>query len=493
MPAAVAHRFAMLRRLFSFPGMLASLLAVLAVLTVRGRFSDPDMWWHLKTGEVIWTTHSIPTTDLFSYTTGHHAWVPHEWLSQLTIYGAYSAGGYTGLMLWLAATSALLLVLGYLLCSLYSGNAKVAFAGALLIWLFSTVGLAVRPQMIGYTLLTLELIFLHLGRTRNPRWFYLLPPLFALWVDCHGTFFFGLVLAATYLFSAWFRLEAGGLTAERWNPRTRRILTVTLAISAAAVFLNPDGYKTVFYPIQTMVSMPQAMQATSEWQPLLLHSVRGIALLATLAAIVLLVIAHRSVLLWHELLLLALTTWLTLGHSRLVFAFGIVAAPVLCRMLAHSWEGYDAAQDRILPNAVFMALAAAVVVAAFPSPQNLTLQVEKQNPVRALEFIRQQHLSGPMLNEFVYGGYLLWAAPEHPVFIDGRGDIYEWTGVFAEFGNWATLESDPRELLAKYKIAFCLLSKDAPMARVLPLLPGWKAVYHDDLAVVFTRTLSTAP
>jgi len=52
--------------------MLAGLLAMLAVLTVRPLFADPDMWWPLKTGEVIWTTHTIPTTDMFSYTTNHH-------------------------------------------------------------------------------------------------------------------------------------------------------------------------------------------------------------------------------------------------------------------------------------------------------------------------------------------------------------------------------------------------------------------------------------
>ena len=69
--------------------MLAGLLGVLAVLTVRSRFDDPDMWWHLKTGEIVWKTHTIPVADVFSYTTAHHALVPHEWLSQLLIYGAY--------------------------------------------------------------------------------------------------------------------------------------------------------------------------------------------------------------------------------------------------------------------------------------------------------------------------------------------------------------------------------------------------------------------
>ena len=93
--------------------MLAGLLAMLAVLSVQPRSADPDMWWQPKTGEVIWTTHTIPTTDLFSYTTNHHAWIPHEWLSQVLIYGAYRLGGYSSLMLWLCFFTASLLIAGY--------------------------------------------------------------------------------------------------------------------------------------------------------------------------------------------------------------------------------------------------------------------------------------------------------------------------------------------------------------------------------------------
>src|SRR5580700_8521210 len=93
----------------SYPEMVAATLVVLAVLTVRSRFNEPDLWWHLKTGEIIWNTHSIPRTDLFSFTTNNHAWIAHEWLSQVTIYGAWRFGGYTGLMLWLCVFSSLLL------------------------------------------------------------------------------------------------------------------------------------------------------------------------------------------------------------------------------------------------------------------------------------------------------------------------------------------------------------------------------------------------
>ena len=49
-----------------------------------------------------------------------------------------------------------------------------------------------------------------------------------------------------------------------------------------------------------------------------------------------------------------------------------------------------------------------------------------------MEFIQASHLSGPMLNDYNFGGYLIWAAPEHPVFIDGRTDVYEWSGVLGD-------------------------------------------------------------
>jgi hypothetical protein len=96
-----------------------------------------------------------------------------------------------------------------------------------------------------------------------------------------------------------------------------------------------------------------------------------------------------------------------------------------------------------------------------------------------------------MLNEWVYGGYLIWAAPEHPVFIDGRGDVFAWSGVLNDFGKWATLERDPRELLEKYGIDFCLISRDSPMGRVLPLI-GWRPIYSDELSVIFIRPRSEA-
>jgi len=482
-------RISVFRRIFSFPVMLASLLAVLAVLTVKGRFDDPDMWWQLKTGEVTWTTHTIPTTDLFSYTTNHHAWIPHEWLSQVLIYGAYRWGGYySGLMLWLCFFTAALLIAGYVFCSLYSGNAKVALVGGLTIWLFGTVGFAIRPHMIGYLLLIAELLLLHLGQTRNRHWFLGLPPLFAIWVNCHGSFFFGIVLAGVFLFSSWFHFQSGLLVATRWDPRRRQMLIFALILSVAALFLNPVGVKQVLYPLNTILDPGMSATPISEWQPLQFGGARSIAFLGILGCTFLLVIVRRTPLLWNELLVLALGTWLAASHVRMLFVFGILAAPIFSRLLSTAWDGYSVEKDMPLPNAILIVASLLIVYLAFPSRQNLVTQVENYSPVKAVEFIKTNHLPGPMLNEWVDGGYLIWAMPEHPVFVDGRGDVFEWSGMLDDFGKWALLQSNPSTLLDKYGIKFCLLPRESPMVNVLPLLPGWKIIYSDKISVIVARS-----
>lgn len=492
--AVKSGRHRVLSRVFSFPVMLACLLTVLAVLTVRGRFDDPDMWWHLKDGQVIWNTHAIPTSDQFSYTTHHQASIPQEWFSETLIYGAYRVGGYSGLMFWLCFFAAALLIASYVFCSLYSGNAKIGFLGALIVWFFATVGLAVRGQVIGYVLLVLELLLLYLGQTRNSRWFFALPVLFLIWVNCHGSFFFGLIVLAAFLLCSFCDFQAGSLACLSWLPERRRKFILAMVLSGVVVFLNPTGWRQVFYPVNTLLHQHIVVNQIDEWKPLLLSDPRGAGLLGLLAFISIFLMIQRSEILFlHEVLLLGMGAWLALSHQRMAFVFGILAAPVVSRLLSKSWDNYEAAMDRIGPNAIFIAISVVAVYLAFPSRPNLANQVDNGSPVEAVEFIKAHHLSGNMLNTFVDGGYLIWALPEHPVFLDGRADIFEWTGVLREFGEWAMLQSDPNWLLDKYHIDFCLLQRGAPMAHVLPLMHNWKEVYSDKSSVIFERADLTGP
>jgi len=459
-----------MKRLLSFPVALAFGLAVVMCLTCRSRFQDPDTWWHLKVGQTIWESRSLPRSDQLSYTTGNHAWTPHEWLAEVSIYAAYKAAGYQGLALWLASLAVLVAVGVYALCCLYSGNAKVALLGGLVAWFFSSVGLAIRPHLIGYVLLVLELLALHLG-ARNPRWLWALPPLFGLWVNCHGSWVLGLIVLGVFVIA---------------GPDRRR-LGLALALSAAALFLNPVGPRLLAYPFDVMFHQSDNLASVSEWRPLDVHEPRGMGMLLVAGSILALSLIRRRPLRFPEAALLLVGAGMAFRHTRMLFAFGILAAPVLCRMLADAWENYEPARDNLRANTLLITASVLVILAAFPSAAHLDRQVKDANPGAAVEFLRRSGIEGRMLNEYVWGGYLIWASPERKVFIDGRTDIFDWTGVLADYGRWYTVQEDPQLLLSRYGVDYCLLRAGAPMASVLPYLPGWRRVYGDPAAVVFAK------
>lgn len=477
------------RRLFSFPAVLIAGLVVVTVFSVSNRFNDPDLWWQLKVGEIIATTHSIPSTDLFSFTAHGRPWTAHEWLAQLSIYAAYAAGGDRGLMIWLCVFASLVFVLVYALSWLYSRDPLISFFGGMIAWFFATVGLAIRPMMLGHLFLIIEMVVLELGRTKHRRWLWWLPPLFAVWANCHGSYVFGLAVLAVYWICSRLDRQWGLIAAPReWDKEGRNGLGVIILLCVAALCCNPVGVRLLVYPFDTLFRLSQqsaSVRVVDEWMPASVNDPRAIGVIATVVAIFLFSLLRRSALCVRELLLVFMAFGLALRHARMLFLFGIVVSPIVCRLLASIWRK-DTEREHPVANAAMVLACLAAIVWAFPSAAALQEQ-RKTSPVAAVDYIRRQGLSGPILNEYEFGGYLIWALPEHKVFIDGRADVYDWVGVFAEYGRWATLADDPKALLDKYNIRLCLLRKTAAMSAVMPYLPGWRKVYSDNLAEVFVR------
>jgi hypothetical protein len=298
----------------------------------------------------------------------------------------------------------------------------------------------------------------------------------------------GIILAAILLASSFFEFKTGLLTAQRWDLKCRNMFMAALGMSVVATLFNPGGIRQVLYPFDTLLNMHVLLANVEEWAPLTVRDSRGIVLLALLVGSLLIVIVNKSEIFLDELVLLGLGTWLAFSHVRMLVVFGILAAPILSRQISASWDGYKLEEDRIWPNVFMIGMSLVVAFLAFPSAGNLEQQVEAISPVKAVDYIKANHLPGPMLNDYGFGGYLIWTTPELPVMIDGRTDIYEWSGFLGEFGNWATLQADPRILLEKYHVNFCLLTSQSSMVHVLPLLPGWKLVYSDKDAVIFLKT-----
>jgi hypothetical protein len=466
--------------------MLAFGLAVITVCTVSNRFNDPDLWFHLKLGQVVWNTHSIPSTDTFSFTAYGHARTTHEWLAELGIYAVYHLGGYSGLMLAFSILASLLFVLVYVLCYQCCESALVAFIGGVCAWFFGTVGLAIRPLLLGHIFLVLELIVLESAWRGRRRLLWLLPPLFAVWVNCHGSYFFGLGVLVVYWVCTFANGRWGLVVAQPWDRKGRKLLGAILILCGVALCVNPVGVHLLLYPLNVAFQQSTSLNAIDEWLPPDLGSSRGAGMIVAVVGILLVSLLRQSKLQLRELLILAMAFALAMQHVRLLFVFGIVVSPVLSGVLA-PLLGRDGKREHPIANGLLMAAFLVTIVFVFPGRAAIQQQIRKTSPTGAVNYIRRTGLSGPMLNQYDFGGYLIWALPEEKVFIDGRGDIFDWAGVLAEYGRWATLAEDPNILLDKYRIRLCLLSKNTAMTRVLPYLSGWKKVYSDDVSAVYVR------
>jgi hypothetical protein len=105
--------------------------------------------------------------------------------------------------------------------------------------------------------------------------------------------------------------------------------------------------------------------------------------------------------------------------------------------------------------------------------------------------MQQQHINGRIFNDYGWGGYMEWNAPQLKPFIDGRADIFVYNGVFEDFLT-ATAIKEPFAILDKYKIDYVFLQPKQPLSYLLEHSPAWRMIYSDKVAVLFERTPTTA-
>jgi len=459
------------------------LFSMIFVLAVRQSVSiDPDLWWHLKAGQQIIDTRSIPHTDDYSFTKQGSEWVAHEWLSEVIMDAIYRVTGLTGLVTIFSLIIVIALWLTYRRCDgrPYAASIAIVLAAAASSPLFG-----VRPQML--TLLLASIYIAILERLDRPRIWWLVP-LMLLWVNVHAGFALGLALIGLYI--------ARAVLDREWNQI--RPLVIALLLCTAVVPLNPNGFRMFSYPYETLTS-PSMAAFIQEWASPDFHKTTylplAILLLCTFAAMALSPKRPRP----GEIFLVLITALGALRSVRHIPIFSLFAAPVLAK---HLWAiAKDRGWDKLLTGAearptglkllinIILLLAPLVLAVTrvwdFASHQRK--YVTLRNPVAAVEFLKSQHLPGPIYNRYGWGGYLIYQLyPEYRVYIDGRADVYgdafftEAMKVYDGVGNW-------KEPLDRYGIQTVIIDTNVALSTALRNDNEWSNVYEDDQAVIFRR------
>ena len=493
--ASAAARGQILPKLFSFPVFLGVLLfagAFFGTLTEGKKggtlFGEGDTWWHIRAGEEILETHELPHWDTYSWTASGTEWIAYEWLGEVAMAAVYRAGELRGLkFLQLLLTGGLLALL-YAYAAMRCGNAKGAFIVCALAVPVAAIFCSLRPQVIGYIFFLAVLVILEWFR-RGKSWvLWILPPLFVVWVNTHGTFVFGLLATGVAWASGLGSCHRGEIANTKWSGTERRQREIAALLSVAGLCLTPYFTRLAAYPLDIAFLQPLNIASIQEWMPIPTERFLGLVVFGSLVAILLFQMLRPFRCRPDDLILLAMAAVLAILHLRFVPLFLMISVPLLAIPVARWLPRYDAKRDRLALNAVLIAALAAAMVYFFPGKSALQEEFTASFPIAATDYLRAHPSDGRLLNEYGWGGYLAWArVPAGGVFIDGRADIYEHAGVLKDYLSITQLEPGTFGLLGKYGIGACLFKPDAPLATALSESPHWEKVFGDEVSVVYVR------
>src|ERR1700730_2036646 len=474
------------RRVFVF-------ILALGLFTMGARgVADPDVWWHLRTGQLILQNHSVFHTDPYSFTRFGQPWVNHEWLSEILIFGLYRVSGFGGLIVGFAIVIATTLLLVFIRCP-----GRPYLAALMTLWgaIASAPTWGVRPQMLSLLLASIFLIVLE-DSTQRPNLLWWTAPLMFLWVNLHAGYAIGLALLALFLVGE--ALEAGA--SGQWRktaPRIKR-LTLVFAVCLALVPLNPHGLRIYGYPFDTLRS-PAMHSFIQEWFSPDFHDPMYAPLLLMLLTLIAgLALSPRPPRVRDLVLLLVMipAALRSVRHGPILM---LVLIPVLAQ-LSEAWLRQRGAarlltMGRTEPspravrvNVVVLATFAAFTLVRIRHVVNTQGATEAQHfPAAAVAFLNREHPPAPVLNHYNWGGYFIWKLyPQYRVFADGRADVYG-DQFLATFAASYYVTDDWTKPIQLWGIRTVVLPPDAPLITALRSAPEWRQVYADPETIILTR------
>jgi hypothetical protein len=508
--------------------------------------ADADIGWHIRTGELILASHSLPRTDPFSSTMQGRPWFAWEWLYDVALGILQRACGLNGVV-WLCA----LLVAGIfaLLLSQLLERGTGLILGIVLMLLAeaaAVVHLYARPHIVSWLFSLLWFIALERwergqgAETRRlPRrraWFF--PASMLLWVNLHGGWLFGLALLGIYTFAAFVESirERDAFARIRAAQRARAMAWAWVT-SAVATFANPFGWKLHAH-IYRYLTDRYLMDHIDEFRSPDFHgwAQRSFAIILMLAVVAfagdrladgrgsrLGDVGDGNKLRLSQLLVVLLAVYAGFYSTRNLpvssMLLVLIAGPILWREFAAladkpaAWRWLRrgtawildfsermGAQEMQLRGhlwpvaAVVFALAICLNGGRVGQRQLMNAEFNpKKVPVVAVSFLEKEAQGNglkqePVFSTDAWGGYLIYAMyPDRKVVVDDRHDLYGSDRI----RQYVTLTQGAtgwQSVLKDWQIRTALLPTDSTLANLLRELPqNWRVVYEDKVAAVFER------
>lgn len=495
-------------------------------LLVYNSFSylDPDFGWHLRFGEVIWKTLSIPHDQMFMWTLGGQSWVDHEWLANLGIYGLWSIGGYILVTLFFALLplATLALINRYLLNTFLktvSSQVVVAILEIIII-LVVRPHLGIRVQeitLLGVSILLILLSQYDLKKLTTPPWW--LPIFFYFWACLHAGFLFGLVILFIWMVVQVALYYVPQFFSKKLRPLPKPILlqwVVIAGLSFIATLLTPYG----FYLYDFLTSYQDTYYQTKirEWLPPYSFPLRYgqiiLDLVVVSSTLAVYFIREKKDLIFNYLIigLLILMAAQSVRHFPLLMvAWLILIMPYLLPEITKQFSIPLNKHIKITTAFVLGIISVYILIFTHWTTKPFTAYCNVY-ACKAVEFLKENpQYATRLFNPYNMGGYMIAVSPEVPLFIDGRLPQYQFNNhsvleEYYEFFNAEIL----RKKLNEHGIQSVFYQKPITLTqpdwfekyilgyRSVQNLPSnlltylhsssdWQSVYEDDMSVVYIK------
>jgi hypothetical protein len=326
-----------------------------------------------------------------------------------------------------------------------------------------------------------------------------LPVLMVLWANSHGGFAIGFILLGVYLIGTFGFSAGGGRFKAVVNKTALRSLSLILFLCLLGVCVNPYGPVMLLYPFKT-VGISALQDYIQEWQSPNFHTIEIQPFIWLLMLTLGAVGFSRRRINFVDFVLVAGFVYMGLLAGRNVALFALVAPMVITRhvaplaeALSRRWGFRPLAVGMVpRPTALLnLSIAAILLVAvgikvALVYPRGVNESAFARGlPVEAVEYLQKKQPEGRLFNSYNWGGYLLWALPEYPVFVDGRTDLYN-DEVIGEWIKVVRVEEGWDQVLDRWQVRLVLLEPGSPLLSELESV-GWQLQYQDEVAVIYGR------
>lgn len=476
-----------------------------------------DVWGHLKYGQEIVSRGGIPETEPFLPLAQGIPFRDTAWLSQVLTYELYSIAGVTSLRF----IHALLLTIAAVALLIRFRSRTDSYAIPLIglaislaiVWKSLFI---VRPQLAGWTCFVV--IFSLLTARRWNRWnWVLIPGLFALWANLHGSFPVGLgLLGMLWLGRAIDVCWRTGKLSSLWRDQKASRLFVLTELAVVAALLNPYGVG--IYPAIESISSNLNVRDLIEWDPITLRMTHGKGFaIATLLLLLVYRWSPRRVS-FAEPLLLCGFGLAALWAVRMMVWWAPLAAWFLVlhgSALMNRWERRKAAQAEsdeeqddspirtgmntvIVIGICWIAFAitpfGATVLHGYPQDNEEFAKLFKNNvssdtPVDLTRYLAAHPPEGLVFNTYEWGDYLLWAGPEDlQVYTNSHAHLLP-REIWNDYFTISRMASGWDDKLARYGVNTVVIDKKyhERFLEGMKRDPEWKLDYEDPLGAIFLR------